>query len=128
MTSLLIWCSSHGKQLPSTHNKTLYFHMHISVSEVVIPLCWRASGCQSCTSCKEYINIYNSWLLPHITIQLLAPVAICMEHIILDCFTSHNHEKTSTNHITNLYWISSSAWPYQCYGLGNGYVFSLGSS
>ena len=40
---LLMCCSSylHGKQFPSIHNKTTYFHMHIYISEFVIPLCCR---------------------------------------------------------------------------------------
>ena len=54
MTSLLM-CSSHiqGKQFPITHNKTTYFHIHISISGFVIPLCCRYQVVQSST-CKEY--------------------------------------------------------------------------
>ena len=47
-----------------------YFLMHISISQHVIPLCCRHQVVQPCT-CKEYITAYNSWLLPHITIQAL---------------------------------------------------------
>ena len=31
----------HGKQFPSIRNKTTYFLVHISISEFVIPLCFR---------------------------------------------------------------------------------------
>ena len=54
-TSLLMWCPSHlqGKLSPILRNNAIYFHMHISIAEFVIPLCCRVSGCSSCT-CKEY--------------------------------------------------------------------------
>ena len=57
MTSLLMLCSSHlqGEQLPSNHNKTTYFHMHISISKFVIPLCCRYQVLLSCT-CEEYVK------------------------------------------------------------------------
>ena len=128
LTSLLMCCPSHlpGKQFLSIYNKTTYFHMHISISEFVIPLCCRYQVVLSCT-CKEYVKICNSWLLPHITVQPLIPVVYLQEHIILSCITSHNVKKTSTNHITNQYWISSSACPYLGYGQSNVYVFSLSS-
>ena len=36
-----------SKQLPSSLNETRHFHMHISISisEFIIPLCCRVSGC-----------------------------------------------------------------------------------
>ena len=46
MTSLLVWCASHlhGKQLTNTLNKTPYFHLRISIYDVICnPLCCRAS-------------------------------------------------------------------------------------
>ena len=52
------------------------------------------------TACCESLITYNSRLPSHSTIV----------------------KKTSTNHITNLYWVSSSACPYQGYGQSNGYV------
>ena len=55
LTLLLMCCSSHlhGKQFPSILNKTTYFHMHIYISEFVIPLCCGDQVVLSCT-CKEY--------------------------------------------------------------------------
>ena len=70
MTSLLMWCPSHlhGKQLPSTPNKTPYFNMNISVSKFNISFCYRVS-----LHLKEYGNTYSSWLLSYIRIQPLTP-------------------------------------------------------
>ena len=55
LTSILMCCSSHlhGKQFTNILNKTTYFHMHISISEIFIPLCCRYQVVLSCT-CKEY--------------------------------------------------------------------------
>ena len=36
-----------------------------------------------------YVKTYNSWLLPHITIQPFTLVVNLYEHIILGCITSH---------------------------------------
>ena len=36
---------SQGKHLPSTVYRTPYFHLHISLSEFVMPLSCKASGC-----------------------------------------------------------------------------------
>ena len=56
MTSLLVWYASHlqEKQLPSALNKIPNLHMHISISEFVIPLFVGHQVVQPCT-CKEYI-------------------------------------------------------------------------
>ena len=55
LTSPLMWCSLHlqGKQFQITRNKTTYFHMYISISEFIIPLCCRYQVVQSWT-CREY--------------------------------------------------------------------------
>ena len=94
MTSLLMWCSSHlqGKQLPITRNKTTYFHMHISISEFVMPLCCRYQVVLSC-SYKQYSK----------NIQLIATPPYCnpitytscesLRNIILDCMTSYNYKE-----------------------------------
>ena len=66
MTSLLVGCTPFFMEAASNTLKTPYFHMHISVSEFVIPLCCRVSVCST---------LHNSWLLPHVTIQPLE--AIC---------------------------------------------------
>ena len=64
MTPLLVWCASHlqGKQLPrALNNSTCTFPIHYDVRYQVVQPCTRT----------EYLNAYNSWLLPHIKIQSL---------------------------------------------------------
>ena len=75
LTSLLMCCFSHlhGKQFPSILNKTTYFHMHIYISEFVIPLCCRHQAVLSCT-CKEYSKV----------LQFLA--AVCISVLIDEHF------------------------------------------
>ena len=53
LTLNMVLFSSSRKQFPITRNKTIYFHMHISISEYGIPLCCRYQGIISST-CKEY--------------------------------------------------------------------------
>ena len=97
-----MWCSSHlhGKQFPSILNKTTYFHMHISISEFVIPLCCRYQVVLSCT-CKECSN----------DIQFLATSPYYNPITYTSCeslrniyFSTVAHltviKKISTNHIT----------------------------
>ena len=73
LTSLLMCCSSHlhGRQFPSILNKTTYFHMRISISEFVIPLCCRYQVVLHLAPVRNTVKICNSWLLPHITMQPL---------------------------------------------------------
>ena len=107
MTYLLIWCSSHlqGNSfqvlLTKLRTSTCTFSFQNLSSHYVVG----HQVVQPCT-CKEYIGVYSSWVLPRITIPPLQQLWISKERIILDCITSHNHKKTSTNHITNLYWLA----------------------
>ena len=83
-------------------NKSPNIHLHISISESVIPYVVGHQAVQTstsyqnpttCTSCESVSNI-KFWTALHLA----------------------STKKTSTNHITNQYWISSSAWPYCGYG------------
>ena len=49
-----------GNLLPSSLNKTHYFHMHIFISEFVIPFCYRTSGG---SVCKQYIILFSNTYL-----------------------------------------------------------------
>ena len=51
----------------ASNNSAPYFYMYISFSKFIIPLYHSIKVVQPGT-CKEYVNTYNSWLLPHITI------------------------------------------------------------
>ena len=74
LTLNVLLFSSSGKQFPSLFlNKITCFHMHISISACVIPLCCRYQVVLLCT-CKEYVKTRNSWLFSHITILPLTPV------------------------------------------------------
>ena len=95
MTSLLMWCSSHlhGKQFPITHNKTTYFHMHISISEFVIPLCCRYQVVQSCT-CKKYSkDMQFLATAPYYNPTTYSSCESLKEHTIFNCIISHNHKE-----------------------------------
>ena len=81
MTLLLMWYSSHlhGEQFPITCNKTTYFHIDISISE-----CFLIDiRLFSLAPVRNAVTTYNSWLLPHITIQPLHQLWIAMVHKIL---------------------------------------------
>ena len=71
-SSLLMWYSSYllENEFPSPLTETTYFHMDLSISEFVIPLCCRYQVVLSCSSSK---NIQFLAILPF-TIQLLTPV------------------------------------------------------
>ena len=117
MTTIFKWCSSHlqGEQYPITRNKTTYFHMHISISKSVIPLCCKVSDC----------SILHLEYSKNIEFVAISPcynptIYTSCESLKNMQFSTASHltiiKKTSTNHITNRYWISSSACPYQGYG------------
>ena len=73
LTSLLMGSHLPRKQFPFFLNKTIYFHMHIYMSEFVIPLCFRYQVVHL-APVRNTVKMCNSWLLPHITIQPLTPV------------------------------------------------------
>ncbi len=94
MTSLLMCCSSqlYRKPFPSILNKTTYFHMHIYISEFVIPLWCRYQVFLSCT-CKEYSK--DMQFLPTSPYYNPTTYTSCesLRTYILDCITSHNYKE-----------------------------------
>ena len=113
---------SSSRNVAFTQNKITYFHMHIIVSEFVIPLFHYVVGYQvvQSSSCKEYVKSYSSWLLSYITVHFYQ-LWISKEHIILNCIIFTIIKKKS-----HQYWVSSSACltkvrseQYLCFSLEN---------
>ena len=88
-------CSSHlhGKQFPSILNKSTYFHILISISEFIFPLCCMYQVL-SCT-CKEYCKdmhflatspYYNP--TTYTSCESLRNI-----YIYFDCITSNSHKE-----------------------------------
>ena len=100
ITSLLMWGSSHlqGKQFPITCINTTYFHMHISISQLSSHYVVGYQVVQSLTvrsTVKKNIQFLATSLFTY---------SIASQLTII--------KKTSSNHFTNRYWVSSSAFPY----------------
>ena len=69
----------------------------------------------------NHVKTFNSWQLPHITIQPLIPVVNHKEHIILGSNTSQNRKNRHLQITSQIgIGLNSSACPYQGYGQING--------